>query len=583
MIVDTHQINIKGIGASPGIAIGPAFVWKTKTQRPDKAAALIEKDDVESAVGRFQRAVIQAIDEVESLLRAGKGKFSDVERDILEMQVEMLSDPQLHTNVARKIREQLKDPVDAVWEVADEFIRTLADLGNEYLAARTSDVKACAEHIVRFLSCAERASEAVAAYSVIVADDITPLEALQMDLSQVAAIVTRVGGSTSHAAILARARNIPSVVGCGVAISLVASGTKLIVDGTSGEVICHPGESVIDLYASRQRAWDEEQSLLKVIAKHQSVTRDGVAVRLMANIAGPADMARAHELGVQGVGLFRTEWLFMNSDHYPTEEEQFEYYKSVVMQSRGLPVTLRTLDIGGDKPLNYSSLPREENPFLGYRAIRISLAEADRFKEQLRAILRISALGDVRIMFPMIGSLAELRQAKGLLREVMDDLSARNVPHNPGIPLGTMIETPAAALLADVLAKEVDFFSIGTNDLSQYTLAVDRGNERVKALYQPLHPSVLRLIQHTIREAEKRQIEVSLCGEMAADPRHAFLLVGLGLRCLSMSPSAILAVKDMIVNNTVALANTVAEHAMTLSEADAIETYLAEVLPKPKR
>lgn len=581
--METHQKNIKGIGASPGIAIGPAFVWKTTTQRRTEASALIAETEVEAAVGRFQRAVIQAIDEVESLLRAGKGKFSNVERDLLEMQVEMLSDPQLHTNVARKIREQLKDPVDAVRAAADEFIRALGNLDNEYLVARTSDVSACAEHIVRFLTGSQNTSDPVYAYSVIVADDITPLEALQMDLSQVAALVTRVGGSTSHAAILARARNIPSVVGCGAALSGIMTGTRLIVDGTSGDVICDPPEFTIDQYTSRQRAWDEEQSLLKLIAKQQCVTRDGVAIRLMANIAGPADMASAHDMGAQGVGLFRTELLFMKAERFPTEDEQYEYYKEVVMESRGLPLTLRTLDIGGDKPLKYFGMPREENPFLGYRAIRISLDETDRFKAQLRAILRVSALGDVRILFPMIGSLAELRQAKNILQEVKNDLSAQNIAYNPNIPVGTMIETPAAALLADVLAKEVDFFSIGTNDLSQYTLAVDRGNEKVKALYQPLHPAVLRLIRNTISQADKQHIEVSLCGEMAADPRHAFLLVGMGLRSLSMSPSALLSVKELIVSNTVALANAVAEHVMTLSDSDATEAYLDQVLQKTKR
>jgi phosphotransferase system enzyme I (PtsI) len=565
---------IHGIGASAGIAIGTAFVWK-------KSGYAAVKDHVQTAINvedeklKFYNAVDRAIEDVQSLIRESKSTITETERDLLEMQSEMLSDSQLRADVAGLISERQMGAVAAVWEVCDELIRVLGELDSEYLQARAGDVRASAEHIIRHIRGESPLSVwELPANSVVVADDISPLEALSMDLSHVAGIVTRFGGSTSHSAILARARNIPAVVACGDALTSVTTGASLAIDGLKGIVWRDPSSETRQALEHQRELFRDDQKKLASLVTQSATTTDGTEIRLMANIAGPEDLKDAIHQGAAGVGLFRTELVFMNRATYPTEEEQFETYKQVALDAEGKPVTVRTLDIGGDKPVGYLQIPREENPFLGYRAIRISLDQPLHFQEQLRAILRASAFGDLRVMFPMIGTLNEFRQAKNLLSDAMGQLRSQGVAFKEDMLIGVMIETPAAALIADVLAKEADFFSIGTNDLCQYTLAVDRGNEKVKTLYDPFHPAVLRLIANTIEQASKHHIEVSLCGEMAADVHATLLFIGMGLRTFSMSPPAISAVKRAVREASHVRALQVAADVMDMGDSLQIKEYL---------
>jgi phosphotransferase system enzyme I (PtsI) len=565
---------IHGIGASAGIAIGTAFVWK-------KPGYPTVKDQVQTAINvddeklKFENAVVRAIDDVESLIRESKTTITETERELLEMQAEMFSDSQLQADVTRLITEREMGAAAAVREVCDQLIRVLGELDSQYLQARAGDVRASAEHIIRHIRGESPLSLwELPANSVVVADDISPLEALSMDLSHVAGIVTRFGGSTSHSAILARARNIPAVVGCGDALTSVTTGEALAIDGLTGIVWRNPSSETRRAFEQKRESFLDDQKNLASLLTQSATTTDGTEIRLMANIAGLDDLKAAMHQGAAGVGLFRTELVFMNRATYPTEEEQFEIYKQVALAAQGKPVTVRTLDIGGDKPVGYLQIPQEENPFLGYRAIRISLDQPLQFQEQLRAILRASAYGDLRVMFPMIGSLNEFRQAKTLLSDARRQLRSQGVAFKEDMLLGVMIETPAAALMADVLAKEADFFSIGTNDLCQYTLAVDRGNEKVKTLYDPLHPAVLRLIANTIEQASKHHIEVSLCGEMAGDIDATLLLIGMGLRTLSMSPSAISAVKRAVREASHVRTLQLAADIMDMGDTLQIREYL---------
>ncbi|MEJ1241931.1 phosphoenolpyruvate--protein phosphotransferase [Chryseolinea sp. T2] len=568
-----NQKMIEGIGASHGIAIGHAYV---RVKNHSKEATVAKTDDAEGEIQKFRHAVNRSIDEVESLIRKSRMTMTDEERDILEMQVEMLSDPQLHADVVALINNENSTAQAAVSTVCDQLIVLLGELDSDYLRGRASDVRACSEQIIRNIRGESLSLTDIPAGSVLVADDITPLEALSLDLTNVSGIVTRFGGRTSHTAILARARNIPAVVGCGDGLSIILQGEMLIADGSEGHVCARPSDETMQAFVMRRRAFDQERKELLSQTTGVAKTIDGREVRLQANISGPQDMSDALALGATGVGLFRTELLFMSHGNFPTEDEQFGYYRKVVEEANGHPVTIRTLDIGGDKPLPYFDLPREENPFLGYRAIRISLREPDRFLEQLRAILRASAYGKVRIMFPMIVGLQELRQCKSLLHEARHQLLSQGVAFDAQMPVGVMIETPAAAIMADRLAREVEFFSIGTNDLCQYTLAVDRGNKIVTSLYEPLHPSMLRLIGNIIDQAALHKIDVSVCGELAGDPRATLLLIGMGLGSFSMSASSIPVVKRAIIQGTHMRALQIASDVLDMNDTDQINEYLTE-------
>lgn len=566
---------IEGTGASPGIGIGTAFVRTRKQYHDEIFEGPVTDTDLE--ILKFRSAVNQAIDDVESLIRKSRGSITDMERDMLEMHIEMLSDPQLSSDVVSLINKERHHALAAVLIVSEQLIKVLGDLDSEYLRTRAADVRACAEQIIGNLH-GEQVDflTEIPAGSVIVADDISPVEALSMNFDHIKGIVTRMGGATSHTAILAKARNIPAVVGCGEHINGILPGATVIADGSGGKVWVNPEESTVNTLRLSQAALDEDRLMLLSQTSQIAKTTDGREIRLLANISGPHDVADAINCGAEGVGLFRTELLFMTHGSFPTEEEQYQYYRKVAEAADGRPVTIRTLDIGGDKPLPYLSLPDEENPFLGFRAIRISLRQSDRFIEQLKAILRAGVYGKLRVMFPMITGLQELRQAKELLQEARRQLREQGLPFDADMPVGVMIETPSAAILADRFAKEVDFFSIGTNDLCQYTLAVDRGNEHVSSLYEPLHPSVLRLIANAIEQAVLHKIDVSVCGELGGDPRAALLLVGMGLCSFSMTASSIPMVKRAIMNGSHMRALQIASDVMDMDDTDHIKEYLNE-------
>jgi phosphotransferase system enzyme I (PtsI) len=415
---------------------------------------------------------------------------------------------------------------------------------------------------------------------VIVAGDLTPSDTAQLDKQRALGFCTAGGGLTSHTTILARSLGLPAVVGLGEEVLSISTGTLLIIDGDEGVVIADPDEASLAAYRARQARWRAQQRAARRAAQEPAVTRDGHRVEVVANVADLPSAQAALEHGAEGIGLLRTEFLYLNRTTMPGEEEQYEAYRAILDVMGERPVIIRTLDIGGDKPAPYLDIGEELNPFLGWRAIRLSLSHPEMFKTQLRAILRAGHGHDVKIMFPMITVLAEFQQAKALLREVQDELTAEGVPHAEGPEVGIMVETPAAAIAADVLAQEVDFFSIGTNDLIQYTMACDRTNERVASLYQPLHPALLRLIKGVIDAAHSAGKWVGLCGEMAGEREAVPILLGLGLDEFSVTSAAIPAVKSIIRSLSLAEAQAVAREVLDLATAEEVQAHLARAFPQ---
>ena len=532
---------MNGIGVSPGIAIGRAYLL-----RPQKlqVSGLLVAD--EAAVTRERELYRRAVAEVTATLAAMMARLEKQEASILEVQVELLQDPAWEDAVLEKINDRLPAR-DAVLLAVEQLAQLFLQMEDAYLQARSADIKDLGHRVFRQLT-----GEGVTAMPagddwIVIAEDLSPSDTMGLDTARVAGFVTRVGGKTSHAAIVARLRGIPAVVGAGPALETIAAGDELVVDGAAGLVLVNPGAAGKAEYRKKQEAFLQRQQLLQSLKNREAVTRDGVRVHLQANIATAEDMEQALSFGAEGVGLLRTELLFMERDRFPTEEEQFTFYKNVLLRSGGRPVTIRTLDIGGDKSLPYFGLPKEENPFLGYRAIRICLDREDLFLTQLRAILRASLFGQCRIMFPMIGSVEELRAARTVVAKAREQLAAEGIAVDGNVPVGIMIEIPSAALTADLLAREADFFSIGTNDLCQYTLAVDRMNEKIAALYDPFHPAVLRLIKMVIEEGRRAGIPVGMCGELAGDVEATELLFTMGLREFSMNATSIPEVKNIII------------------------------------
>jgi len=457
-------------------------------------------------------------------------------------------------------------------------VTTLHNLDDAYLRERAMDVEEAGNRILMELDPTLKPSDLIVAENtVLVGEDITPMDILSVDITKVIGLVTRTGGKTSHAAIVAKARGIPAVVGCGDALASVKSNDILIVDGGEGALVVNPTPEMLHEYTAKKKEFTSQANALGALKDTVAVTTDGVRVKLMANISNAADLEASFAFGAEGSGLLRTELLFMGRTTLPSEEEQFEFYKNVALQAKQKPVIVRTLDIGGDKPLPYLHLSAEQNPFLGYRAIRICLDRQDIFVTQLRAILRASAFGDLKIMFPMISNVSEIEQAKAIVENVKAALRSTATPFNAAIEVGIMIEIPSAAVMADLLAREVDFFSIGTNDLCQYTLAVDRMNEQVKHLYDPFNPGVLRLIQNVIEQGNKHHHHTGMCGEMAGDVTATLLLLGMGLREFSMSAASIPYVKNLILNTSITAAQEICRKAMSMRSASEITQYLQAV------
>ena len=535
---------MKGIGVSQGIAIGRAWVLRPKRGQPS-GQLLKDEAAVEREIEVYRVAVSEAVSTLEAMMeRAVKA-----EAEILGIQVELLLDPQMEEEVIGMIREDRMAARDAILRVTEQLMQVFTNMKDEYMRARAADIQDVGNRVVRVLDGEDVAVQMEEGEWIVIAEDLSPSETVGLDAERVCGFVTQAGGVTSHAAIVARLRGLPAVAACSGVLAVVAERDIIVLDGVTGEVLINPTDDELQVYRMKKKAFAERLQVLQRLKDRAAVTTDGVRIQLLANIATAEDMEQALEQGAEGVGLLRTELLFMDRDSLPSEEEQVDFYKRVLLRSAGRPVTIRTLDIGGDKPLPYLGLAEEANPFLGYRAIRICLDRIDIFMTQLRAILRASIFGRSRLMFPMIGSLEELRRAKGVLADAKSELRAAGVAFDEEIPVGIMIEVPSAALTADLLAPEADFFSIGTNDLTQYVLAVDRMNVKIAALYDPYHPAVLRLVLEVIEQGLRQGIPVGMCGELAGDPRATELLLGMGLRQFSMSASSIPEVKEVILRS----------------------------------
>ena len=564
--------TLQGIAASDGIAIAKVY---TLTE-PDLTVTKVTVEDSEKEVSRLDDALAASIKDVELIKETALKNLGEEEAQVFDAHLMVLSDPELIGQVKDSITSNKVNAESALKEVTDMFISIFAGMeDNPYMQERAADIRDVSKRILAHLLGVKIPSPATIKDEVIiVAADLTPSDTAQLNRQYVKAFVTDIGGRTSHSAIMARSLEIPAIVGTKEVTSIAKDGDIIIVDGLAGDVFLNPSEEVIAEYRAKAEAFAAQQAEWEKLKDSKTYTKDGHQVELAANIGTPKDLEGVVNNGAEGVGLYRTEFLYMDSHEMPTEEDQFEAYKAVLEGMNGKPVVVRTMDIGGDKELPYLPLPHEMNPFLGYRAIRISLNEPEMFRTQLRALLRASVYGKLRIMFPMIATLNDFRGAKALLEEEKAKLIAEGVAVSDDIQVGIMIEIPAAAVLAHQFAKEVDFFSIGTNDLIQYTMAADRMNERVSYLYQPYNPSILTLIKHVIDSAHKEGKWAGMCGEMAGDQTAVPLLVGLGLDEFSMSASSVLKTRSLISKLTLgdmqALAAKAINECATVEEVEAL-------------
>ena len=564
--------TLQGIAASDGIAIAKVY---TLTE-PDLSFTKISVEDTDKEISRLEKALEVSTKEIELIKETALKNLGEEEAQVFEAHLMVLSDPELVGQVKDAITSQKVNAEHALKEVSDMFISIFAGMeDNPYMQERAADIRDVSKRILANLLGVKIPSPAtIKDEVVVVAGDLTPSDTAQLNRKYVKAFVTDIGGRTSHSAIMARSLEIPAIVGTKEITSLAKDGDLIIIDGLSGDVFLNPSEDVVAEYRAKAEAFAAQQAEWEKLKDADTFTKDGHQVELAANIGTPKDLEGVIHNGAEGVGLYRTEFLYMDSHDMPTEEDQFEAYKAVLEGMNGKPVVVRTMDIGGDKELPYLPLPHEMNPFLGYRAIRISLNEPEMFRTQLRALLRASVYGKLRIMFPMIATLNDFRGAKALLEEEKAKLVAEGVAVSDDIQVGIMIEIPAAAVLAHQFAKEVDFFSIGTNDLIQYTMAADRMNERVSYLYQPYNPSILTLIKHVIDSAHKEGKWAGMCGEMAGDQTAVPLLVGLGLDEFSMSASSVLKTRSLISKLTLedmkALADKAINECATVQEVEAL-------------
>ena len=560
--------TLQGIAASDGIAIAKVY---TLTE-PDLSFTKISVENTDKEISRLEEALAVSTKEIELIKETALKNLGEEEAQVFEAHLMVLSDPELVGQVKDAITSQKVNAEHALKEVSDMFISIFAGMeDNPYMQERAADIRDVSKRILANLLGVKIPSPAtIKDEVVVVAGDLTPSDTAQLNRQYVKAFVTDIGGRTSHSAIMARSLEIPAIVGTKEITSLAKDGDLIIIDGLSGDVFLNPSEDVVAEYRAKAEAFAAQQAEWEKLKDADTFTKDGHQVELAANIGTPKDLEGVINNGAEGVGLYRTEFLYMDSHDMPTEEDQFEAYKAVLEGMNGKPVVVRTMDIGGDKELPYLPLPHEMNPFLGYRAIRISLNEPEMFRTQLRA----SVYGKLRIMFPMIATLNDFRGAKALLLEEKAKLVAEGVAVSDDIQVGIMIEIPAAAVLAHQFAKEVDFFSIGTNDLIQYTLAADRMNERVSYLYQPYNPSILTLIKHVIDSAHKEGKWAGMCGEMAGDQTAVPLLVGLGLDEFSMSASSVLKTRSLISKLTLedmkALADKAINECATVQEVEAL-------------
>ena len=574
----------QGIAAAPGLAIAKCL----RIEPPPQIAAnqAITLDQVGSEMARFTQAVQQAAAELAAIADNARARGQIDRAEIVEAQSLIVTDPTLDESVRQNITLQLISAVQAVGQAVDEQAAIFAVMEDAYLRERAADVMDVGQRLTDILLGRpsvdlSELTEAVA----LVAQDISPSQLATADAAQVRAIVAETGGQTSHTAILAKSMGIPAVLGCRGILAAVADGELLLVNGDTGTVEAGLPEERQAAASRELERRVEVQAGLRELIDQPTRTRDGFSIELSANIMNPAGAEQAVQVGADGIGLYRTEFLFMDRPSAPSEEEQLAAYRRVLETMQGKPVIIRTLDIGGDKAIPYMNTPAETNPFLGYRAIRICLRQPKLFMTQLRAILRASGYGQTRIMYPMVASLEEIWAANRILQQAKDSLLADGLAFDANLPVGIMIEVPSAAVMADVLIDAVDFFSIGSNDLTQYTLAVDRLNENVSELYNPFQPGVLRLIRMVAETAGRTGGEkfAGICGELAADPRATLLLLGLGLTEFSVNPSSLLKIKKIITSVTKSYAQDVAAKAMQLATADEIVHHLEASMPSELR
>lgn len=564
------MVEIKGIGVSNGIAIAAAY----RLVEPDLSFEKRTITDHAAENERLENAINLAKTELEIIREKATEKFGEDKAAIFSAHLLVLQDPEMKSAIEAKIAEGINAEV-ALDEVSSMFITMFESMDNEYMKERAADIRDVAHRLLSKLLDVDLPDlTTINEDVIIIADDLTPSMTAQLNKNFVKGFVTNIGGRTSHSAILARTLEIPAVVGTKNATESVEHGEMVILDGTTGIVIGTPNEETVASYEATKRVFEEQQQALRKFIGEPSVDVDGHHIELAGNIGRPEDVDVVVENGGDGVGLFRTEFLYMDRTDFPTEEEQFVAYKTVLEKMAGKPTVVRTLDIGGDKELTYLKLPHEMNPFLGYRAIRLCLDDQALFRVQLRALLRASVYGNLKVMFPMIATLEEFREAKSLLLTVKEELLAEGQAVSDDIEIGMMVEIPSAAVIADLFAKEADFLSIGTNDLIQYTLAADRMNEKVSYLYQPYHPAIIRLVKNVIDAGHAHGRWVGMCGEMAGDEVAIPILLALGLDEFSMSASSILAARAQISKLSKAQSQKHIETILSLSTADEIEAYV---------
>jgi len=562
----------KGTSASSGIGIGKVVIV-------EEAELVIKRDMVADAAAeleRFKGALAQSMKETEVLAADLATRVGEKEAEILQGHLMLLMDPMLTGEIENSIQSESVCSEYAIENVCNMYADVFANMDDELMQQRATDMRDIKTRMQKVLMGVESLDiSALPAGSVVVAKDLTPSMTAGINPANVTGIVTVLGGKTSHSAILARALEIPAVVAVNDFLNKVQNGDEIILDGSEGVVYVNPEASVTAEYTAKREVFLKEKKELEQYIGKPTVTTDGVPIELVANIGKPEDVEKVLQYDGEGVGLFRTEFLFMDRTSMPTEEEQYEAYKKVAVDLNGKPVIIRTLDIGGDKEIPYMGLEKDENPFLGYRAIRLCLdRKEDIYKPQLRALLRASAFGNIKIMVPMVTCVEEYREARALIEELKTELDAAGVAYNKDIQVGIMVETAAASLIADLFAREVDFFSIGTNDLTQYTMAVDRGNDKVSYLYSTFNPAVLRSIKHTIACAREAGIMVGMCGEAASDPFMIPLLLAFGLNEFSMSASEILYSRKLITNYSTIELQAVADKALSFVTTKEVEDYM---------
>lgn len=533
-----------GKGVFGGIAIGRIHVYKKDTAKIKRQKV----DDVLVEAERFSLACTICDNELKELYDNSIQEIGESNASIFEIHRMMLSDKDYTEAVENIIRSEGVNAEYAVSVTGDNFAQMFSAMEDDYMTARAADVKDISERIINILTKSRSAAEGTDSGGIIIADDLSPSETVQLDKTKVIAFVTRMGSSNSHTAILARTMNIPSVVQCGISDLHELDGKLGIVDGFTGQLFVEPDDKTQMQMSKKKLETEEKRRLLESLKGIDNITADGKHIKLYANIGGTGDLAAVLENDAGGIGLLRSEFLYLEKTDYPTEEEQYNTYRRIIQTMAGKPVIIRTLDIGADKNIDYFNLDKEENPALGYRAIRICLDRTDIFKTQIRAILRAAAYGNTSIMYPMITTVDEVKRAKKITETAIRELEEEGIPYG-NVSEGIMIETPAAAIISDMLAPEVDFFSIGTNDLSQYTLAIDRQNPKLDSFFNPHHPAILRMIKMVIDNAHKHGIWTGICGELGADTTITARLLKMGIDELSVSPSAILSVRKIILES----------------------------------